>query len=268
MQISFSTGTFYHRGLKYSLDLAHEAGYDGVELALGLEYSFGGIRRLQRVAEGHSVPVLSVHPPFRSLPGWPRQMSLSIRYLAEVTEALGVANCVLHVPGFYSRTSPRAERFILALREAQRVTGGTLRIGLENNQYNTRMQHYLVDDLRALVDFAQDCGCGVTFDTCHAGASGEDILACYEIVRPVLYNVHLNDLEFRNGVPHTHIPPGKGQLPLDRFLGLLAGDGYDGLITLEMSPIQVGLVGRGRHLEELRRAIAYVRAAMAQPIPR
>jgi sugar phosphate isomerase/epimerase len=268
MQISFSTGTFYHRGLKYSLDLAQEAGYDGVEMALGLEYSIGGIRRLQRSALGHPVPVLSVHPPFRGLPGWPRQLSLSIPYLVEVTEALGVTSCVLHVPVFYSRASLRAERFILGLQEAQRVTGGTLRIGLENNQYYQRKQRYLLDDLRELVDFAQDCGCGVTFDTCHAGASGEDILACYDIVRPVLYNVHLNDVEFRNGIPHTHILPGQGQLPLDRFLGLLAGDGYDGLITLEMYPSRVGLLGRGRHLEQLRKAIAYVRAALAQPIPR
>jgi sugar phosphate isomerase/epimerase len=268
MQISFSTGTFYHRGLRYSLDLAHETGYDGVELALGPEYTIGGIRRLRRSALGHPVPVLSVHPPFLRLPGWPRQVSRSIPYMMEVTEALGVTNCVLHVPALYSKASLRAERFILGLQEAQRVTGGALRVGLENNQYDQHKQRYLLDDLRALVDFAQDCGCGVTFDTCHAGANGEDILACYDIVRPVLYNVHLNDVEFRNGVPHTHIPPGQGQLPLDRFLGLLSGDGYDGLVTLEIYPGRVGLLSRGRHLEELRKAIAYVRAAMAQPIAR
>jgi hypothetical protein len=53
MRISFSTGTFYQRGLGYSLGLAGEAGYDGVELALGPELSFRGVRGLQRTAHDY-----------------------------------------------------------------------------------------------------------------------------------------------------------------------------------------------------------------------
>ncbi|MGO8950563.1 MAG: sugar phosphate isomerase/epimerase family protein [Ktedonobacterales bacterium] len=266
MQITFSTGTFYQRGLGYSLALAGEAGYDGVELALGPEYSFSGIRGLQRAAQKHTVPILSVHPPFMSIPGWPRQLSRSIPYLAQVTHALGVQNCVVHIAGFSSPHTPRAQRFISALQEALRSTGNTLRIGLENSQYYRRKQRFYLDDLRALASFAGEHGCGVTFDTCHAAASGEDILACYEIVRPVLCNVHLNDVIFRRDVPHTHIPPGKGQLPLDRFLGLLARDRYQGLVTLEIYPSRVGLMGHGRHLREMQEAIHFVRSAIAEPV--
>ncbi len=85
-------------------------------------------------------------------------------------------------------------------------------------------------------------------------------------MRPVLCNVHLNDVIWHDSVPHTHRLPGAGQLPLDRFLGLLARDGYTGLVTLEIHPTQIGLFGRARHAEQLRNALAYVRAAIAQPI--
>ncbi len=266
MQISFSTGTFYHRGLGYSLKLAGETGYDGVELALGPEFSFNGIRGLQRAAREYPVPILSVHPPFVPVPGWPRQLSRSIPYLAQVTKALGVETCVVHISGFTSPQGPRAERFIRVLQEALRSNGHRLQIGLENSQYYRRKQRFYLDDLQALASFAGEHGCGVTFDTCHAGASGEDILACYEIVRPVLINVHLNDIIFRHGVPQTHVPPGKGQLPLDRFLGLLARDGYEGLVTLEIYPSRVGLLGRKRHQRELQEAIRFVRSAIAEPV--
>lgn len=266
MRISFSTGTFYHRSLSYSLTLAREIGYDGVELVLGLGYSIGGVRWLQRSASAYDVPILSVHPPFRMLPGWPRHSEKSIPQLAAVTQALGVDTCVVHVAGFSRLSSPRAQRFSAGLREALALTGGKLRIGLESNQYIQRPQRYLLDDLHALVDFAGEHGCDVTFDTCHAGANGEDILACYDIVRPVLCNVHLNDVIWHDSVPHTHRLPGAGQLPLDRFLGLLARDGYTGLVTLEIRPTQIGLFGRARHAEQLRNALAYVRAAIAQPI--
>jgi sugar phosphate isomerase/epimerase len=268
MQITFSTATFYHRGLGYSLRLAHAAGYDGVELALGPEYSWRGVTGLQETIRGRSVPILSIHPPFVPLPGWSRQVDRSLPHLAQLSQALGVRDFVVHVPAFFSLTSPRAQRFILGLRDTLGQAGGHLRIGLENSQCYPKKPRFLLDDLRSLVSFAQDHGCGVTFDTCHAAADGEDILACYEIVRPALCNVHLNDVIFQNAIPHTHIPPGKGQLPLDRFLGLLARDGYDGLVTLEVYPTRIGLLGYNRHLKAMQEAARFVRSAIAEPIVR
>ncbi len=144
---------------------------------------------------------------------------------------------------------------------------GAVQLGLESNQYNLRTRRYLFDDLAALTRFAQERDCSVTFDTCHAGANGEDILACYEIVRPVLRNIHLSDVRWRSGLPYTHIMPGEGDLPLDAFLAALARDGYDGLVTLEMRPQEVGWFGRARHVQRMRQALEYVRAAAGQRVP-
>ncbi|HEX8035417.1 MAG TPA: sugar phosphate isomerase/epimerase [Ktedonobacterales bacterium] len=266
MRISFSTGTFYHRGLGYSLGLAREIGYDGVELALGPEYTLRGVDYLVRTLQRFGVRALSVHPPFRGLPGWPVRATQVIPLLTTISRQVNAELAVVHTPVLSHEKSPRAERYSLGLRLGQEAVGGAVRLGLESNQYNLRPRRFLLDDLAALTRFAQERNCLVTFDTCHAGANGEDILACYEIVRPVLGNIHLSDVRFGRGRPYTHVMPGEGSLPLDRFLAALARDGYDGLVTVEVRPEEVGWFGRERHVRRMRQALDYVRAAIGQNV--
>src|SRR5215469_9736957 len=118
MHISLSTGTFYHRSVSYSLELARAAGFDGVELALGLEYLLGASKHLtqiERAVASTGVPVLSVHPPLRLLPGWPRKPIERIARLVEVAERLGADVCVVHAGMYASEASPRAQQFAAAL---------------------------------------------------------------------------------------------------------------------------------------------------------
>ncbi|HLZ25629.1 MAG TPA: sugar phosphate isomerase/epimerase [Ktedonobacterales bacterium] len=268
MRISFSTGTFYHRGLAYSLGLARAAGFDGVELVVGARYVRQGIAPYRHAVGAGDIPVLSVHPPFYLLPGWPRRFTQSIPQLAGITRALGGELCVVHTPFLSNAETPRAQRYTAGLRQGLAAGGQQVRISLESSQYNERDHRYLLDDLRALVDFAQERDCAVTFDTCHAGANGEDLLECYEIVRPALRNVHLSDVVWRDGKPLTHRLPGEGALPLASFLSLLARDGYDGLITLEIHPREASLWSHTRSIQRLKKALEFVRGAIAQPAAR
>lgn len=265
MRISFSTGTFYHRGLAYSLDLARAIGFDGVELVVGAHYILQGVAPYQRAVAASGIPILSVHPPFYPLPGWPRRFTQAIPQLAGITGALDGELCVVHTPFLANAETPRAQRYTAGLRQGLIAGRQRIQIALESSQYNERDRRYLLDDLRALVDFAQERGCAVTFDTCHAGANGEDILACYEIVRPALRNVHLSDIVWHDGKPKTHRLPGEGSLPLAAFLGLLARDGYDGLITFEIHPREAGFWSRAHAARRLKQALDFVRSAIAQP---
>lgn len=266
MRISFSTGTFYHRGLGYSLGLAREIGYDGVEVAIGPEYTLRGVAHLARTLQRFDVPALSVHPPFKGLPGWPVAAIQGIPLLTDVSRQLNAELAVVHTPFISHEKSPRGERYSLGLRMGQEAVDGSVRIALESNQYNMRARRFVFDDLATLTRYAQEHNCVVTFDTCHAGANGEDILACYEIVRPVLGNIHLSDVRWRGGNPYTHVMPGEGALPLDRFLAALARDGYDGLVTLEIRPEEVGLIGRARHVRRMRQALEFVHAAIGESV--
>jgi len=268
MRISFSTGTLYYRGLAYTLALAREAGFDGVELVVGPDYALGGAPRVARIARGAGLPILSIHPPFTRFPRWPRPVGLRVLRLVELARAVESRVLVLHAPLIWNEQTPRAQRYTDALRLGQAAADGSgLAIGIESIQYNKRSERYHLDDLQALAHFATERGCGITLDTCHVGANGEDLLAAYAIARPALVNVHLSDVEWRDGHAKTHRPPGTGALPLRELLGQMARDGYDGLVTVELHPRYVPLVGRGRQLAALRRSATFVREAIATAAP-
>ena len=264
MRLSFSTGTFYHRSIAYALNLARDAGFDGVELVAGPEYVWGGLARIARAVSNSAVPVLSVHPPLLRLPGWPYSSVERMQRLSDLTQSVGAEAVVVHVPSIAAATSPRSARFTRAIEHAQQLLGPAACITLETTQYFQHPSRHLLDDVQRLVEYASARGCGITLDTCHAGANGEDVLECYRIVRPLLRNVHLSDVTVEDQFPHTHRMPGEGMLPLADLLATMAADRYAGLVTLEVRPGQVGLVSRSHQLLRLRQALAFMRSAIAK----
>lgn len=270
MRISFSTATFYAYSLAYSLRLARDTGFDGVELALGVGYQLGGPqnypRRYLRAIRAVGMPVLSVHPPFLRLRvgGWPLAVVHRMMNLTSVAHLVDAPIAVAHVPALRSKDSPRAQRFAQAIALGYDHVPGGVTMTLETSQYAGRPMH-LLDDVHALVDFAGEHGCGITLDTCHAGANGEDLLATYEAVRPLLRNVHLSDARApgQDGQEmRTHLMPGEGTLPLRELLAQMRHDGYDGLVTLELHPREVGYLGRHGQAQRLRQASEFVRSAI------
>ncbi len=267
MRLSFSTGTFYHRSLDYSLRLARDLGFDGVELAIGPEALYLGVAPLRRAIEQVGLPVLSVHPPFLRLPGWPRWPSQRLPRLMTLARELGAELGITHTMNFYDPDSARNAHFSQAIHMGLAAGGGQVALTIENSQYNRRRRMAYLDHLRRLVNYAQTRGCGITFDTCHAGACHEDLLRDYDLVRPLLRNVHLNDLVWRNGQPRTHTIPGEGALPLRELLAQMARDEYAGLVTVELHPREVGLLSRTRAEQALGRSLAFMRAAIAEAAP-
>ncbi len=270
MRFSFSTGTFYPLPLDTSLRLARDLGYDGVELAIGPEALYLGAAPLRRAIERVGVPVLSVHPPFASLPGWPRWPSRRMPRVVGLARALGAELAITHTLHFYDPDSPRNAHFSQAIRMGQATSEGQVELTIENSQYyHHRLRGRLayLDHTQRLINYAQTRGCGLTFDTCHVGASYEDVLQAAEQMRPLLRNVHLNDMVWRDGSPHTHLAPGDGELPLRELLQWLGSSGYDGLVTVELHPREIGWWGPGsrRRAERiLGRALAFMRDAAGE----
>jgi sugar phosphate isomerase/epimerase len=273
MRFSFSTGTLYPFPLATSLRLARDLGYDGVELAIGPEALYLGVTPLRRAIERIGVPVLSVHPPFARLPGWPRFAGQRLPRVAGLARALGAEVAITHTVDFYTPASHRNTRFTEALRLGREAGASQVAVTIENNQtYHQRLRGRIayLDHISNLVPYAQARGCGLTLDTCHSAAGHEDVLLTYEAMRPLLRNVHLNDMRWVHGRPHTHMVPGDGELPMRDLLQRLAASGYDGLVTVELHPRQVGWWGPSslrRAEDALGRGLAFMRAALENATP-
>lgn len=266
MRLSFSTASFYHLPLRVSLGLARDLGFDGVELVIAPEYMLLGEQRVHKLIEKSGVRPLSLHQPMvpfgLPMPGWPRPAARSMPRTIAAGRAFGCEVVVIHATAARYEGSPRWRAYAQAMREALQQPGPPISIGVEISQHTKRADREAMDDVDTVLRFVEDQGeqVGITLDTAHTAANGDDLLALYEKLRSRLSNIHLSDWTIRGGKHRTHLVPGQGRAPLAEFLETLARDQYAGLLTLEVSPYHLHGWSLRESRERLAESLAYVRA--------
>jgi sugar phosphate isomerase/epimerase len=154
----------------------------------------------------------------------------------------------VHAPFTGARLSTDLNRWLAALSAARDASANPqLHIGIENRPNNgDGAPAQLLDDLERLRRLAGEWGLGVTFDVAHAASCGADLPDAATQLASQLVNVHISDAGarsyrggLRNGLFRDHRLPGTGILPLAATLTALRRAGYDGLMTLEASPVAV-----------------------------
>jgi sugar phosphate isomerase/epimerase len=271
MKLSFSTASFYHLPLRFTLGVARDLGFDGVELVVGPEYLLFGQRRTRHLFTSMGVTPLSLHPPLRRMPGWPINHVKNVLRSVAAARAFGCEAVVIHATNAWSEGNRRWREYAAAVRAAREAEGPPVTIAVELSQFTQRRRREAMDDVETVLRFAEDQGeqVGITLDTAHAGANGDDLLDLYAKVRPHLRNIHLSDWLLHGGDHHTHLVPGEGALPLAALLGALARDNYAGLVTLEVSPVYLHAwslrQGRARLAESLAFVRAHLTAAESPP---
>lgn len=273
MKVSLSTGSLYVYPLRTAFRLAREAGFEGVELAVGPEVVWRGGTRVRRLADECGVAIFSLHPPLFSMPGWGKY-GTAMQKLIALAEQLGTPLIVVHPPNADEWTRPQSQAFLKALDLGQRALAGTpIRLALENPAPYARWQRLLAEPA-ALRAFAQAHDLPLVLDTAHAGALGHPLDQAYRHYDGRLVNVHLSDVAHTSPVPdvlglHTqfsrHQIPGQGRLPLGDFVRRLVSDGYQGLVTLELSPVALRIWWPPAVREHLRQVVAWLREAAQSP---
>lgn len=261
MKLSFSTASFYHLPLRFTLGLARELGFDGVELVVGPEYLLRGQRGTQALCDRLGVTPLSLHPPLRRMPGWPFNHARNVVQTVAAARAFGCEVVVIHATDAWQEGNRRWREYAAAMKAARETPGPPIAIAVEISQI-IKGRRYAMDDVDTVLRFVEDQGeqVGITLDTAHTGANGDDLLALYARLRPRLRNIHLSDWAIRGGKDRTHLVPGEGALPLAEFLGTLARDRYAGLVTLEVSPYHLHAWSLRAGRERLAKSLAYVYA--------
>ena len=266
LRLSFSTGTLYHFPLRTTFALAHEAGFQGVELVLGPEVVLRGAAYVRRLSQEYSLPVLSLHPPVIPYPGQNKAARI-LPHLVSLAEQVDCDLIVLHTPKTTNSEASQWTEFVEALLRERSNT--SVRISLENAGIFWESDiHYILHDVRRLRAFADRYDLPLTFDTAHAGTSAYELLEAYALLDGRVVNVHFSDLVHRRIFPdwpplytffRHHQMPGEGILPLTEFLRMLLDTGYSGIFTLEVSPTAIKAWNPSRVREGLANLVQFVR---------
>jgi sugar phosphate isomerase/epimerase len=265
-----STASLYFDSLPRTLRLVWEAGLDGVELSIAPSNAWVRPERIQALAQAAGLQVASVHPPTVPLPGWGRSVD-GIRRVAALARALPECRIVvLHTPAAVRSDEQRMDRFrrtLAALQAALADTG--VAIALENRNREQGEPLALYDDPTALLDLARREKCGIVLDTAHASTLPGPLLETYRILRERLVNIHLSDVasvgwlerfSYPRSILGHHRLPGSGILPLAAMLAELGQSAYDGLVTLELSPVALRFWSRPATRRLLQEAAQTTRA--------
>ncbi|MBS1252700.1 MAG: hypothetical protein MAG451_01742 [Anaerolineales bacterium] len=245
--ITLSTGSLYTYGLDRVFDLAADAGFDGIELMVDGRWDARHVSYLRTLMRRHDLPILAVHSPFTlSIAGWPDDGPGRIKQSVQLAEGVGARVVVAHLPHRVGRwvLQGRGRRLFIPVPwsdqndyrrwlvdelESFRAST-TVAIAIENMPavrfLGWRVNPCHWNDIDEILRFSP-----LTLDTTHLGTWGIDPVAVYRAWGDSVAHVHLSNF---NGSEHRLVED--GHLRLDRFLALLAADGYAGIIALEFNP--------------------------------
>ncbi len=263
--------------LDTAMRTAAEAGYEAIELVMCPEVWLRGASRVRRMADRCGLRGPTVHQTL--LPMSPTGRGAT-RVLDATQAALeiGIPVVVFHAPAARCWQEPAAQEWLRAMDAAQRLAAGTgTRLALENpGAYRRGSALGVVSRPEDLVACAQRYDLDLTFDTCHAGTLGIDLLVAYETLREHLVNVHLSDLRTLR-LPWRpawvdilwahHQRPDSGHLDLEPLLARLGADRYSGPLTAEISFIALDSWSRRQALGRLNRLACWARGLLLAEEP-
>lgn len=234
MKLVLSAGTLYTFPMAKVFEIARDTGFDGMEVIINHDFQFRDgvalIRDLQQI-----LPVLSLHAPFFEIDGWGNKME-QLERTVSLAAATEVPLINFHPPAWLGLEF-RFWRRLKRIRDFQAEIGENRTLITMENMPCTGMfgcnPHFLATT-GTLIEFMHERNLYLTFDTAHMGSSKANFLHDFHLFYNSgrMRNIHFSD--FGNG--REHLIPGRGILPLTRFLNHLRETGYNESLTLELSP--------------------------------
>lgn len=229
MEISVSTGLYYSKDYRETLDIISSTSCNNIELFLNERFIDVSIADLEKEVSKRKLNILSIHTPldfiaFRRKESEHYWIDKSI----ELSKAFGSKVIVTHmVNGKYfddkiEELDELHKQNMLDCRDIKTVCVTT-----ENLPY--REDGSFVRRFDELFEFVCNNGASLTFDTTHCGCGGFPIVETFKQFKDYIKNIHLSD--YADCTEHKVL--GEGTLPIKEFILLLKKEKYNGIITLE-----------------------------------
>jgi sugar phosphate isomerase/epimerase len=228
--VALSTASVYPESTRAGFALAHELGYDGVELMVWTDRVSQDVAAVARLADASGVPVLAVHAPCLAVTQrvWSPDPVERLRRAVAAAVDLGARTVVLHPPFRWQRRYVAA--FGEEVRRAEEHAG--VAVAVEN------MFPVVRGGVRAVpyspgFDPTVEGHRHYTLDLSHTAAAGADAMALLDRMGAGLAHVHLAD--GGDGPRDEHLVPGRGTQPCAQVCERLAASGFGGAVVLEVS---------------------------------
>ena len=249
--IALSTGSLYTYGLSRVFELAAQVGFDGIEMMIDRPDDNRNPAYLRHLSKEYALPIVALHSPFLEVPDWPHDQLGRLERTVALAQELEVPVVVTHLPyriyGFLCQWQgarpfrlylpvfwPRREPYYHLLRQPERLAqmeaDSGVTIAVENMPVRrflgVAIPLYWFNRVDKLARFPH-----LTLDTTHLGTWGLDVLQAYDRLGGNIAHVHLSNYD-----GHEHCLPPEGRLPLDTLLHRLAGDAFQGAVSVECNP--------------------------------
>ncbi|MCX8022168.1 MAG: sugar phosphate isomerase/epimerase [Syntrophorhabdaceae bacterium] len=235
MNILLSTGSILSFPIDELFKIAKEAGFDGLELVI--DGRFQDPYYVKKVVKSTDIlPVPSIHAPYKKIKTWGNQRN-ALKKVVEMASIFGAKNVTFHPPSWFSLEIGFLRWFINVKDFQEEVGDRDIRLSIENMPLTGKrfpFPSYYLNDYSKMIRFGLERNLHFTFDTTHIGTFGHDPVSVFiEYYRTGrLVNIHISDFSgFK-----SHLLIKKGDLPLIKLLNTALRLGYDGNMTLEISP--------------------------------
>lgn len=230
-----STSSVYPLSTEHAFRIAHQVGFDGVEVMVTKDPTTRDPEKLRELSRRYDLPILSIHAPVLLLTAfvWGRDPRVKLWKSAELARAVGAPTVVVHPPFRWQATY--ATNFLRIVREISAEFG--VEIAIENMfpwkvaGMNLKAYAPSSDPTR------MDCD-AMTLDFSHAALTGRDSLDLALAMGDRLRHVHLCDgsgsLD-EGKVFDEHLLPGHGSEPVAEVLSHLVAKGWSGSVVAEVN---------------------------------
>ncbi|MCX5804614.1 MAG: TIM barrel protein [Proteobacteria bacterium] len=235
MKILFSTGCLHYLPIREVFYLAAEAGFDGCDLVI--DGRFNNAQYINTVKACLEIlPIYSIHAPFARIDAWGTHRGNLIKSV-EVAKILGAQLVNFHPPSWFSFELSFLKWFNNTDNFQKEIGTDDVYLTIENMPrvgQKFMLAPYVLYNYRDLISFGIRKNLFFAFDTTHIATCGDDIIVAFlnYFKTERLKNIHISDGQSFK----SHLFLGRGDLPIVKLLNTMTRLGYDGMVTLELSP--------------------------------
>ncbi len=234
-QLTLSTGSCHRYGLYRFFEVAKKAGFKNIELIIDDRLDSQDSKYIKRLERKFSLKVTSIHSAMEfvySWGDWKNRLEKSIKLAKE----LKAKYLILHS---WDYSDPQYVTWLIENQKSVFKLAKPVKVVIENatkrddfTSGNTLNPSYHFDVMQAFES--------INLDTSHIATAEMDIMQYYEKIKEKVGHVHFSDSDMRpspkkpGNIEDCHLLPGKGKLPLKKFLRQLRADKYFGPISIEL----------------------------------